>query len=45
MKISVVICVYTEDRWDDIGAAVRSVRGQRRPADELIPRDCGAGDW
>lgn len=36
MRISVVICVYTEDRWDDIGAAVRSVRGQRRPPEELI---------
>ncbi|GII78442.1 glycosyl transferase family 2 [Sphaerisporangium rufum] len=36
MKISVVICVYTEDRWDDIRAAVHSVRGQRRPPHEII---------
>ncbi|WP_248959281.1 glycosyltransferase family 2 protein [Sphaerisporangium perillae] len=36
MKISVVICVYTEDRWDDIRAAVQSVRSQRRQPHELI---------
>ncbi|MCG5212675.1 glycosyltransferase family 2 protein [Streptosporangium soli] len=36
MKCSVVICVYTEDRWDDIRAAVESVDQQRRPAHELI---------
>ncbi|WP_214412191.1 glycosyltransferase family 2 protein [Sphaerisporangium fuscum] len=36
MKISVVICVYTEERWDDIRAAVESVRGQRRQPHELI---------
>jgi glycosyltransferase involved in cell wall biosynthesis len=36
MSISVVICVYTEDRWEDIRAAVQSVRDQRRKADELI---------
>ncbi|MEV6985533.1 glycosyltransferase family 2 protein [Sphaerisporangium sp. NPDC051017] len=36
MNISVVICVYTEDRWDDIRAAVESVRGQTRPPHELI---------
>ncbi len=34
--ISVVICVYTERRWDDILAAVESVRGQSVPAHELI---------
>jgi GT2 family glycosyltransferase len=34
--ISVVICVYTERRWDDILAAVESVRGQSRPAHEVI---------
>jgi glucosyl-dolichyl phosphate glucuronosyltransferase len=33
---SVVICVYTEDRWEDIGQAVESVVRQRRPARELI---------
>ncbi|MFE6285087.1 glycosyltransferase family 2 protein [Streptomyces sp. NPDC057877] len=34
--ISVVICVYTEDRWDDILAAVASVRAQSRPALETL---------
>ncbi|MET7681842.1 glycosyltransferase family 2 protein [Streptomyces sp. NPDC005423] len=34
--ISVVICVYTEDRWEDILAAVSSVRGQSRPALETL---------
>lgn len=36
MSISVVICVYTEDRWEDIRAAVESVRNQRRKPHELI---------
>ncbi|WP_055479729.1 glycosyltransferase family 2 protein [Sphaerimonospora mesophila] len=35
-RISVVICAYTEDRWDDIRAAVESVRAQRRQPYELI---------
>ncbi len=34
--ISVVICVYTEDRWEDILAAVDSVRHQSRPAAETL---------
>ncbi|MEW2574496.1 glycosyltransferase family 2 protein [Streptomyces sp. NPDC047070] len=34
--ISVVICVYTEDRWEDILAAVTSVRTQSRPARETL---------
>ncbi|MEW1719037.1 glycosyltransferase family 2 protein [Streptomyces sp. NPDC093109] len=33
---SVVICVYTEDRWDDIRAAVGSVRRQSLPALETL---------
>lgn len=33
---SVVICVYTEDRWDDILAAVDSVRCQSLPALETL---------
>ncbi|MEV4974220.1 glycosyltransferase family 2 protein [Streptomyces scopuliridis] len=33
---SVVICVYTEDRWDDILAAVDSVRHQSLPALETL---------
>ncbi|MFD5479499.1 glycosyltransferase family 2 protein [Streptomyces hawaiiensis] len=35
-EISVVICVYTEDRWEDILAAVESVRAQTRPALEIL---------
>ena len=33
---SVVICVYTEDRWDQICAAVQSVRAQSLPCAEII---------
>jgi GT2 family glycosyltransferase len=33
--ISVVICAYTEDRWDDLLAAIQSVQQQRQPAHEL----------
>ncbi|MFE7126491.1 glycosyltransferase family 2 protein, partial [Streptomyces sp. NPDC057617] len=33
---SVVICVYTEDRWQDILAAVDSVRAQSLPALETL---------
>uniref|UniRef100_UPI0015860E46 glycosyltransferase family 2 protein n=1 Tax=Streptomyces sp. TRM64462 TaxID=2741726 RepID=UPI0015860E46 len=35
-RFTVVICVYTEDRWDDILAAVGSVRRQSRPALETL---------
>jgi GT2 family glycosyltransferase len=35
-SISVIICVYTEDRWDHICAAVESIRAQSRPSAELI---------
>jgi GT2 family glycosyltransferase len=34
--ISVVICVYTEDRWEDILAAVSSVAAQSHPARETL---------
>jgi GT2 family glycosyltransferase len=34
--ISVVICAYTEQRWDDIVAAVESVRRQSVPAQQCI---------
>ncbi|MGW0498762.1 glycosyltransferase [Streptomyces sp. NPDC003007] len=34
--ISVVICAYTEDRWEDVLAAVSSVRAQSRPALETL---------
>lgn len=33
---SVVICVYTDDRWEDILAAVESVRHQSLPALETL---------
>ena len=33
---SVVICAYTIDRWDDLNAAVASVRRQVRPAHEIL---------
>ncbi|WP_329466009.1 glycosyltransferase family 2 protein [Streptomyces sp. NBC_01431] len=35
-QFSVVICVYTEDRWEDILAAVSSVRTQSLPALETL---------
>ncbi|AYC42424.1 glycosyltransferase [Streptomyces griseorubiginosus] len=34
--VSVVICAYTEDRWEDILAAVASVRAQSYPARETL---------
>ncbi|SEN64163.1 glycosyltransferase family 2 protein [Nonomuraea pusilla] len=36
MKTSVVICVYTEERWEDIRQAVESVGNQTRQPHELI---------
>ncbi|MEU6260072.1 glycosyltransferase family 2 protein [Streptomyces sp. NPDC047043] len=36
LDFSVVICVYTEDRWEDILAAVASVRAQSYPALETL---------
>ena len=36
LETSVIICAYTEKRWDDLVAAVESVRGQRQPAHEII---------
>ena len=35
-SVSVVVCVYTEDRWEDILAAVASVRAQSQPALETL---------
>ena len=35
-RISVVICAYTEARWDQTRAAVDSVRAQSVPAEEII---------
>src|SRR5690606_5178317 len=36
VNTSVVICVYTEERWEDIRQAVESVERQTRPPHELI---------
>ncbi len=36
VDISVVICAYTEARWDDLVAAVDSVRRQSAPPREII---------
>lgn len=36
LRMSVVICAYTERRWDDIVAAVASVRAQTRPPARTI---------
>ncbi|MFI8932824.1 glycosyltransferase family 2 protein [Streptomyces sp. NPDC053474] len=36
ITISVVICVYTEDRWEDILSAVASVRAQSHAAHETL---------
>lgn len=33
---SVVICAYTEARWDQLAAAVTSVRAQRRAVEEIV---------
>jgi GT2 family glycosyltransferase len=36
LTVSVVICAYTEKRWDTLVAAVRSVRDQLHRADQLL---------
>jgi glycosyltransferase involved in cell wall biosynthesis len=36
VAVSVVICVFTMRRWDDMLAAIGSVRAQGQPAHELI---------
>jgi len=36
MDTSVIICAYTENRWDDIAAAVESCRQQQPPPDEIV---------
>jgi glycosyltransferase involved in cell wall biosynthesis len=36
LRVSVIICAYTAERWDQLMAAVRSVAGQSHPALETI---------
>jgi glycosyltransferase involved in cell wall biosynthesis len=36
LDVSVIICAYTEDRWDDLVAAVESVLRQSTPPREII---------
>jgi GT2 family glycosyltransferase len=36
LDVSVIICVYTEERWHDLVAAVESIRQQSIPPGELI---------
>ena len=35
-SVSVIICAYTEERWDDLVEAVESVQQQTLPAKEII---------
>jgi glycosyltransferase involved in cell wall biosynthesis len=35
-SVSVVVCAYTLDRWEDLAAAVDSLRGQTLPPGEVI---------
>ncbi|GAA2629686.1 glycosyltransferase family 2 protein [Streptomyces vastus] len=35
-SLSVVVCAYTLDRWDDLQAAIASVQSQHRPADDIV---------
>ncbi|MFJ8621737.1 glycosyltransferase family 2 protein [Kitasatospora sp. NPDC093550] len=34
--LSVVVCAYTLDRWDDLRAAIGSLHAQHRPPDEVL---------
>jgi O-antigen/teichoic acid export membrane protein/GT2 family glycosyltransferase len=36
LSVSVIVCAYTEQRWDDLIKAVASVRQQTRPPEEII---------
>jgi glycosyltransferase involved in cell wall biosynthesis len=36
LDVSVVICAYSEDRWNDLVAAIDSVRAQTLPAREIV---------
>jgi GT2 family glycosyltransferase len=36
LDVSVIICAYTEERWDDLVAAVESIQQQSKPPREII---------
>ena len=36
LSLTVIVCAYTMDRWDDLKAALGSLRDQDRPVDEVI---------
>ncbi|MGH8921245.1 MAG: glycosyltransferase family 2 protein, partial [Actinomycetes bacterium] len=36
LSVSVIICAYTEQRWDDLVEAVASVRRQTAPPEEIL---------
>lgn len=36
LRVSVVICAFTEDRWDQLVAAIKSVEQQSHPAYEVV---------
>lgn len=36
LSMSVVVCAYTLERWDDIVAAVQSLQGQTRPPQQIV---------
>lgn len=35
-SVAVIVCAYTEKRWDDVLAAYRSLTAQSLPADEIV---------
>jgi glycosyltransferase involved in cell wall biosynthesis len=35
-SVSVIVCAYTEERWTDLEAAIRSVQHQSRPPTEIV---------
>lgn len=36
LKVTVIVCAYTERRWDDLVKCIVSIHGQSRKPDELI---------
>ena len=35
-SVSVIICAYTDERWDDIVGGVTSLEGQTRPPEQIV---------